>query len=312
MLASIFSKTKPINYIILTILILMISVLYLFIDQDQLVWTSYEFGKRTVLLGLLMVMMFLSQFVVTRNRLVRDNAYVPLLFVSFLMFFPTVLVHSKVIISNYFIMLALRRIFALHSLKQSKEKIFDTSLWIFVASLFHFWSVLFFILLFFAITFFGSKDYRNWFIPIIAFFCVSIFLELYLIMANESYYDWFWDKCRVSFDFMYFENIYQNISLAVFVPIALLFFVSQALTVSSKPFNMQGTYKKIILSFLIGVAIYIVSADKNNGTLLFTFFPLAVLGANYIESIPQRWRREAVVYSVFGLGVFFYIMQLIL
>lgn len=312
MLASIFSKTKPINYIILTTLILLISVLYLFIDQDQLIWTSYEFGKRTVLLGLLMVMMFLSQFVVTRNRLVKDNAYVPLLFVSFLMLFPTVLVHSKVIIANYFVMLALRRIFSLHSLNQSKEKIFDTSLWIFVASLFHFWSVLFFLLLFVAIAFFGTKDYRNWFIPVIAFFCVSVFLEIYLVIENISYYDWFWDKCRVSFDFMYFENQYQNISLAVFVPIALLFFVSQALTISSKPYNMQGTYKKIILSFLIGIAIYVVSADKNNGTLLFTFFPLSVLGANYIESIPQRWRREAVVYSVFGLGVFFYIMQLIL
>lgn len=312
MLASIFSKTKPINYIILTILILLISVLYLFIDQDQLVWTNYEFGKRTVLLGLLTVMMFLSQFVVTKNRLVKDNAYVPLLFVSFLMLFPTVLVHSKVIIANYFVMLALRRIFSLHSLNQSKEKIFDTALWIFVASLFHFWSVLFFLLLFVAIAFFGTKDYRNWFIPVIAFFCVSIFLEIYLVLENISYYEWFWDKCRVSFDFMYFENQYQNISLAVFVPIALLFFVSQALTISSKPYNMQGTYKKIILSFLIGIAIYIVSADKNNGTLLFTFFPLSVLGANYIESIPQRWRREAVVYSVFGLGVFFYIMQLVL
>ncbi len=312
MLASIFSKTKPINYIILTILILLISVLYLFIDQDQLVWTTYEFGKRTVLLALLMVMMYLSQFIATRNRLVRDNAYVPLLFVSFLMLFPTVLVHSKVIIANYFIMLALRRIFSLHSLKQSKEKMFDTSLWIFVAGLFHFWSVLFLLLLFFAITYFGAKDYRNWFIPIIAFFCVSIFLELYLVITDGSYYDWFWEKCRVSFDFMYFENVYQNIALAVYVPIALLFFVSQAASISSKPFNMQSTYKKILLSFLIGVAIYVISAEKNNGTLIFTFFPLAVLGANYIEDIPQKWRREAIVYSVFGLGVFFYFMQLVL
>jgi len=312
MLASIFSKTKPINYIILTLLILIISVLYLFIDQEHLIWTRFEVVKRSVLIGMLLLMMYLSQFIVTRNRLVKDNAYVPLLFVSFLMLFPTVLGHSRVIVSSFFIMLALRRLFSLHSLKQSKEKVFDASLWIFVAGLFHFWSVLYFLLLFFAITFFGSKDYRNWFIPIIAFFTVSVFLFLYLLINEISYIDWFWSKCKISFDFMYFENVYQNIALAIFVSISLLFFVSQATSISSKPYNMQSTYKKMLLSFLIGVAIYVISADKNNGTLLFTFFPLSLLGANYIENLPQAWRREAVVYSVFFIGLFFYIAQIIL
>lgn len=309
MLASIFSKTRPINYIMLTLLI--VTGYSLFIGLDfSMEWTTFEIIKRGGVLVLLLLMMYISQFIVSRNRLVDDSAYVPLIFTSFLFIFPTSFENVRVIVASYFILLALRRIFSLHSLKQSKEKLLDASLWICFASLFHFWSILYFILLFYAIAFFGAKDYRNWVIPLVSFLGASIFLSLYLLIQEVHFIDWWTERVQISFDFMYFDNVFQNVALAVFVSIALLYAVSQALAIKSKPYNMQNTYKKIILSFLIGAVIYVISADKSNGLLLFTFFPLAILGANYIESIPQRWRKEANVYSVFLIGVFFYLMQL--
>lgn len=311
MLASIFSKTRPINYIILTLLVSVSYVLSIFSMRD-ITWTTYEIVKRVGVFVLLISMVYLAQFIVSRNRLVNDNAYVPLIFVSFLLLFPTSLEHSRVVISSFFILLALRRIFSLHSLKQSKEKIFDASLWIFVASLFHFWSVLFLILLFFAITFYGAKDYRNWIIPGIAFFVVMMFLAVYLALSGQNYFDWLAEKSRISFDFMYFENVYQNVALAIFASIAVLYFITQLFAIPSKPYNMQSTYKKMILSVLIGIAIFVLSADKNNGVLLFTFFPLAILGANYIETIPQNWRVEANVFSVLLIGVVSFVVQLLL
>ncbi|MGQ8868641.1 DUF6427 family protein [Myroides sp. TSA_177.3] len=309
MLASIFSKTRPINYIMLTLLI--VTGYGLFIGLDfSIEWTTFEIIKRGGVLVLLLLMMYISQFIVSRNRLVDDSAYVPLIFTSFLFIFPTSFENVRVIVASYFILLALRRIFSLHSLKQSKEKLLDASLWICFASLFHFWSILYFILLFYAIAFFGAKDYRNWIIPLVSFLGASIFLSLYLLIQEVHFIDWWTERVQISFDFMYFDNVFQNIALAVFVSIALLYAVSQALAIKSKPYNMQNTYKKIILSFLIGAVIYVVSAEKSNGLLLFTFFPLAILGANYIESIPQRWRKEANVYSIFFIGLFFYLMQL--
>lgn len=311
MLASIFSKTRPINYIMLTLLIVVGYSLFIVLDSS-IEWTTFEMSKRGCVLLLLLMMVYVSQFIVSRNRLVDDSAYVPLIFTSFLFLFPTSFDNVRVIIASYFILLALRRIFSLHSLKQSKEKLLDASLWICIASLFHFWSILYFILLFYAIAFFGAKDYRNWVIPLVSFFGASIFLSLYLLIQDINFVTWWSERVQVSFNFMYFENVFQNIALAVFVSIALLYAVSQALAIKSKPFNMQNTYKKIVLSFLIGAAIYVISADKSNGLLLFTFFPLAILGANYIESIPQRWRKEANVYSIFLIGLFFYCMQLII
>jgi len=310
MLASIFSKTRPINYIILTLLIVTFYTMFIGLDFG-VEWTLMDIFKKGGVLMLLLLMMYLSQFIVSRNRLVNDTAYVPLIFTSLLFLFPTSFTNVRVVVSSYFILLALRRILSLHSLKQSKEKILDASLWICLASLFHFWSILYLLLLFYAIAFFGAKDYKNWIIPVIAFFGASILLTLYLLITGIPFLTWWEDKFQMSFDFMYFENVYQNIALAVFVSIAVLYAVSQIMAIKSKPYNMQNTYKKIVLSFLIGAAIYVVSAEKSNGVLLFTFFPLAILGANYIDSIPQKWRKEANAYSIFFIGIFFYLMQLI-
>ena len=311
MLASIFSKTKPINYIILISLTVLTYVIYLANDFSMVDWSTYKIVKKVGILLLLLFMIFLSQFIVSRNRLVADNAYVPLLFVIFLLFFPTVFEETRVVVANFFVMLALRRIVSLHSYKNLQEKIFDAALWILVASLFHFWSIVFLLILFSSLILFGAKELRNWVIPGIALLAVSIFLTLYLLILKMSFQDWIASKVTYSFNFMYFENVYQNIALAVFSSIAILFFVMEVVRLPHKPFNIQSTYKQIIFAFVLGLVIYIISGDKKNGLLLFTFFPLSALGANYIESLAQRWQKETVIGVLFLIGLFFYTMQLI-
>ena len=78
----------------------------------------------------------------------------------------------------------------------------------------------------------------------------------------------------------------------------------------NKALNMQSSHKTILFSFILGVGIYVLSANKNNGCLAFCFAPLAIIGANFIEKIENNLVKEIVVYSLLGLGIFFFIMQL--
>lgn len=310
MLASLFSKTKPINYILVSVLLGLAFVLFQFMHLEA---TSVYSLLRTVgVLGILVFTVFLIQFIVLRNRLVSDNAFVPLLFLSFILMFPNIMLNARLVVANFFILLALRRLYSLHSLKNPQEKIFDASLWILIATLFHFWSIFYIILIFYAAASYVSRDYKNWLIPFIALFVVFIFLSVYLILVDETYLEWIQTKTVMSFDFTQFDNLFINLALAVFASIALLFFFAELIHFKKKQFNLQSSYKKVILSFIIAVAIYIVSSGKNEGSLLFTFFPLAILGSNYIEMVPQNWRKEAIVYSVFGIAVFFFVSQLVL
>lgn len=310
MLASLFSKTKPINYILVSILLGSAFVLFQFVHLDEI--STYSLLKVVGILGILVFTVFLIQFVVLRNRLVSDNAYVPLLFLCFILMFPNIMLNARLVVANFFILLALRRLFSLHSLKAPQEKLFDASLWILVATLFHFWSIFYVLLLFYAIAAYVSDNYKNWLVPFIALFVVFIFLSVYLIVVDETYLNWIQTKIIMSFDFTQFNNVFENVSLAIFVSIALLFFFAELIHFKKKQFNIQSSYKKVILSFILAVAIYIVSTDKNDGSLVFTFFPLAILGANYIEIVPQNWRKEAIVYSVLGIALFFFISQLVL
>ncbi|WP_240732543.1 DUF6427 family protein [Flavobacterium alkalisoli] len=282
---------------------------YLFKDTY---WTEYYYMifEKVGLFLLLAFSVFLVNFITRRNTLSKDNTYAMFLFMMFLVLFPTILVNTKIIISNFFLLLALRRLISLQSLITPKEKIFDASFWIFAAALFHFWCIIYIILVFISIIFHVSRDYRNWIIPFIAFFAmVSMYAMIVLLFGNELFYD-LYAEMRISFDFTYFENVYQNIALAVFSSIAILFAVAQVGMLSSKPLNLHSSYKKVIFSFLIGVGIYVLSADKNNSFLAFTFAPLAIMGANFIESQKVKWVKESIVALIVIITVFLFFSQL--
>jgi hypothetical protein len=167
------------------------------------------------------------------------------------------------------------------------------------------------VLVFVSIVFHVSRDYRNWIIPFIALFTVGILFTLAVIAGEHDLLFIVLDKAYISFDFTYFENIYQNIALAIFSSIAVLFFVTQLLALSNRPLNMQSSYKKILFSFVLGVGIYVLSASKNNSFLAFTFFPLAVMGTNFIESLDNKWVRESVMYSLIVISFFIFFAQVL-
>ena len=309
MLASIFSKTRPFNYLVVGILsLIFFSVKIIALAQPNADWIYYveQFG----LYLLLFASLFVLNFITLKNGLTKGNNYALLLFFIFLLFFSSIFQNKNIIISNFLLLLALRRLISLKSLLQTKEKIFDASFWIFLAALFHFWSIFYIVLVFIAIILHVSKDYRNWIIPFIALFAVTILFFLANSILDNTLMSTLLDKTYISFDFYYFDNIYQRIALALFASISLFFFVSHLFDVPNKALNMQSSHKAILFSFVLGVGIYVLSANKNNGSLAFCFGPLAIIGANFLEKIENNWIKEGIMYALFALGIFFFIMQL--
>ncbi|MGX7667833.1 DUF6427 family protein [Flavobacterium pedocola] len=309
MIASLFNKSRPINYVLIGLMLVVFYFLYL---SGDLSWTQHYYmtAQKVMLLAVLVVSMFLVRFITKRNGLSKDNSYAAFLFGIFLILFPTVLVNTNVILANFFLLLALRRLISMQSLITPKEKIFDASLWIFVASLFHFWCILFLILVFISIIFHVSGDYRNWIIPFIALFAVATVFLLAVLLIDHSLIGFVWHQIQLSFDFTYFENIFQNIALAFFSSVAVLFFSTQLISLSNRPLNMQSSYKKILFTFLLGVGIYVLSADKNNSFLMFTFFPLSVLGTNFLESQENNWVKEGVLGGIVVVALVIFFGQL--
>jgi hypothetical protein len=265
-----------------------------------------KFGILAVLLGSI----FMTNFISRKNGLSKDSAYTVLFYFLLLLFFPSVLDNVKLVLANFFILLAFRRLISLQSLKASKEKIFDASFWIIVASLFQFWSILYLVLVFISIIFHVSRDYRNWFLPFIAFFAVATLFLLTSLLFQFSVLDYLDRAVRVSFEINYFKNNYENGALSIYATAALFFVTSMLLSLSNRPQVLHTSFKKVVASFFIGVLIFIVSDNKSNDLLIFTVAPLAILATSHIE-IPQiKLKQEMVLFVLIACSLFSFFSQL--
>ena len=309
MITSVFKKSTPINYSFIGIL--MVFVFFTYQLQDTKCLSSlFKIAKKLVLLLILFASLFISNFIVKKNALTKDSAYTILFSFIFLMFFPNVLDNYKLIVSNFFILLAMRRLVSLQTLKAPKEKIFDASLWIFVASLFHFWAILFILLVYISIIFHVSRDYRNWLIPFVALFSSSIIFVFYALLFDKEAIDVYLQSEVINLQVNYFTNNYQNIAFSIYAVFAVFFVFPYLFTLTNKPLNLQASYKKVLLAFFIGMAIFFISANKSNDVLVYTFLPMAIIATNTIEYLQNKIQQEIILFVSIICCVFCFFSQL--
>lgn len=313
MIASIFNKSRPFNYILVSVLL----VLCFFIYQIQPVETPTESSfllgglvSKGIILVLLVASLFIINFITKRNGLSKDNSFSALFFVSFMLFIPSVFDNFKIVISSFFILLAMRRLISMKSLLTPKEKIFDASLWIFVAALFHFWSILFIFIVFVSIIFHVSGDYRNWVLPFIAFFTVGILFVFFSLLIDKEWLSVVWNQTGTDFEFYYLEKSASNAALILYALFSVVFLISMIFTMSKRPIIMLASYKKVIFIFLISVLIYIISPEKSNSLLLFGLMPISILATSFIEMNRDSVLKEIVTATVLACGVLLFIFQL--
>jgi hypothetical protein len=309
MITSVFKKSTPLNFSLVVFLILF----FFFIYQIQdLSWTdsAYMIFEKFGLLSVLLASIFVENFVSKKNRLSKDSSYTVLFYLLFLLFFPSILDNINLIFSNFFILLALRRLISLQSLTASKEKIFDASLWVFVAALFHFWSIIFIVLVFISIMFHVARDYRNWILPFIAFFAVGIIFTVFSLVFNVDGVEYINRSVKTSFEISYFTNNYQNAALSIYATVALFFVISMFGTLSNRPLVLHSAFKKIVASFFIGVLIFLVSSNKSNDLLIFTIAPLAMMATAHIELPQLKLKQEMVLVVLIACSLFSFFSQL--
>ena len=309
MITSVFKKSTPINYTLLVIFVLFSFLLYRFHSATSLN-SLVEWATIGGMLVLVFATLFMSNFIAKKNALTRNSGYVILFFLLLILFSPSIYLNYRVVISNFFVLLAMRRLVSLQTLKAPKEKIFDASLWIFVASLFHFWAINYILLVYISIIFHVSRDYRNWLLPFVALFTISIIFAFYSVLYDLSAFHNYLNQATIDLKLDYFSNNYQNIALSIFVTFSVYFLFSSIFSIPNKPLNLQASYKKIIFGYLIGISIFVLSPNKSNDLLLFTFLPLSIMATNAIEYSNNKIVQEVVLALFIIAGIFGYVTQL--
>lgn len=309
MITSIFKKSTLPNIIL--VIVLLVGFFFLYHTTHEVYRKiSFPFLKSFGSIIIILLSFFLVNFIAKKNNLTKNSSYIILFFLLFLLVFPSIFVNSKLLIANFFILLAVRRLISLQTLNMPKEKIFDASIWIFIASLFYFWAILFLILVYLSIFFHVSRDFRNWLLPFVAFFATAILFIFLSFLFEKTWITQYVNEIQIDFQTPYFFNIYENTQFLFFGLVGIYFLLISIFTLTNKPLVLQASYKKMIFYFLIGLVLFFISPCKKNEVLVFTFMPLSLMCTTSIEYSQSKWYQELILFLTILGSCFCFLFQL--
>lgn len=291
MIASFFKNSKPINFIIVLFLMLFLFVFANVVFLKQ----SFSFailGKQVFVFGISVFTVFLLNFIVVKNKLIEASSYHILLYVLLLALFPFVLVSTKILLANVFILLALRRIISMKSGIQVKKKLFDAAFWIGIATLFYFWSILFFLLIFVALFLFSDNRIKNWIVPFTGVSTVFILLITYQLFRFDSIEGLYSYLPRLNFDFSSYNSIKQVIAITLLFSFGLWSTIFYVKSLKGKLKMFKPSHKIIVAAAVIGLLLATLSEIKDSGEFVFMFAPLSIIISNYLDNIDENWFKE--------------------
>lgn len=295
MIANFFKKTKPIHAIFIGVLFLAYYILEILIIEKPIF--SLGLGlKKVGFLFFFLVLFFLIRFINRKNQLSELNSYVLLILAILFGIFPNTMEIHNIFYAHFFLLLSFRRIYSLKSNKNIKGKLFDSALWIGVATLFYSWSMLFLILLFVAIFVRKKQEIRNLIIPIVGYLAPLFIVFTYYFLTDNTFT--FYQKLTFDYSFSFIGltpiNIYVLIGLIIFLLLAISIV---SIKINSLKNDLKPSWTLIIIHFLISISLIVIAPQKNGSEMLFLFLPSAVISANLLQLIDKMIVREVIVIS---------------
>ncbi|QWX83697.1 hypothetical protein H0I23_14760 [Cellulophaga sp. HaHaR_3_176] len=297
MISSIFGKTKPINYII----VLTFLFVFYFVAVFSLFSKLYEHEnliEEVITLATLIFSVFIINFIIKRNKITEPHSFTILFFTLLIVLFPEVLIDHNSVFCTFFMLLAIRRLVSIKSLKNIKLKLFDATLWVVISSLFYDWALLFIFLIFVTIYLYEPKNIRNWFVPIIGLLTVLI-ISLgvsTLLNQNDFLIKHYTFSINITLDFIY---VWQNsIKLLLYAIATLTLIVLTFIKLSNSGQGRINTMRLITVYFVLGLVITLLKSSNAITPILLTFFPTSVFLSNYIETIKKPNIKEILLIAL--------------
>jgi len=309
MISSIFEKTKPINFIIVLVFLFIFywSVQFYLLDYT---FTDIEIVPSIVVLTILLFSVFVVDFVVKRNKLTGSNSYAILFFTLLFVVFPETLRDSNAVFTSFFLLLAMRRLLSIKSLKNIKLKIFDAGLWICISSVFYEWAILYLVLVFAAIYIYDPKNIRNWLVLLSVGF--SFFMILYgiLVLIDETsfmktHYDF-----AINYDAIFPIKWWSSLKLSLYALLNMVLAFSTFIYLGKAGMGKVIIMRLIALSFIIGLVVNFLVISDNKSAILITFFPSVVFIVNYLESIKKPKFLELILIASILVPVLVFVTKL--
>ena len=291
MITSIFSKSKPINYIIVMVVLVIAFALHFFYEVKDGNYTIISFIALSI--GLFYV--FITDFVISKNDLTKRNSYGIMLLALFFVIFPEVFGNINIMVANLLVLFALRRLFSLHTKRDLTKKFFDAVFWIALSTLFYTWAVLYLFVVFIALGYYWQNEGKYIAVSLFGVVTVFILLVLYNIVFKDQYLSQTNFDFSYGFDFSDYNSLSEIIKLTVVVALYLWSLILYLKNTSEKNKTLKPIHTLITLASFIAIIIAVLAPVKNGNEIVFFMLPFSIIVANYIETIDKLWFKEMLV-----------------
>lgn len=295
MLTSFFGKSRPAIHFILGIAIA-ISYIWAVVPSQGLLASIWGLLAHLGLLLLCVFTLLLLDFIIRKNQLSQNNTYAIFFYTSFLAMLPAVFLKWEIILAHLFLLLAFRRIMSLWNDSNAPKKILDAALWISLASLFFFWSILFFVPLWIAVVQKPNFHYKQLFIPLVGFSAVFVLNTAIQLLRTDSFAWMVAWIAPAGFDF----SVYNNPWLLVPATLLLTFFVWSGihglLRFPLMAPRERAKFRLLLFCAAAALAVAVLVPQKSGAELLFFMPPLAIMMAVYLQNLTERYFKEALLW----------------
>ena len=291
MITSIFSKSKPINYIIVMVVLVIAFALHFFYEVKDGNYTIISFIALSI--GLFYV--FITDFVISKNDLTKRNSYGIMLLALFFVIFPEVFGNINIMVANLLVLFALRRLFSLHTKRDLTKKFFDAVFWIAVSALFYTWAVLYLFVVFIALGYYWQNEGKYIAVSLFGVVTVFILLVLYNIVFKDQYLSQTNFDFSYGFDFLDYNSLSEIIKFTVVLALYIWSLIFYLKNTSEKNKTLKPIHTLIILASFIAIIIAVLAPVKNGNEIVFFMLPFSIIVANYIETIDKLWFKEMLV-----------------
>ena len=243
-------------------------------------------------LPLLLLSTFFVNFIISKNTLNKNNNFGIVAICFFIGLLIEDLQSYDLLISNIFLLLAIRRIYSIRTPLNINKKVYDAAFWILMSSIFYTPILLFFILLLITLLLYSHFNLNTILIIIFAIISGASFIY-FLEIINSGYFSLFaFIKISLfeittngiyllSFNDNSFIDFKWSFKIAILL-VFLTFFISLYMWNGFVKTNERR--RSITLVFLTtALSLIIVLNNLNSTTFVFLLLPVIVVFTSYLE-----------------------------
>lgn len=202
--------------------------------------------------------------------------------------YPRVFMSADLIYCNLLLILSGHRVLTIKNDKRIKEKIFEASLCVFLASFFYEWALLFLIPIYVTMFVFDTSKVRLWLMPLAAFICVTAIAFTALLLTNNTQF--FVEHFRYKVHLKAFTLPDYSVFLYIVTSLILVALVFWKL--GYRRLGRTLSLRIILIYLVIAILLTLFTNSPVQDAMLLTFFSVAIFLGNFVETIQKDRFKE--------------------